>query len=328
MGKAAKNTSVRASSVRKSAGSTKASATVSLVMTTYNHARYIVEALDSVIAQDRRPDEIIVVDDGSTDDTARIAQDFVRQGVQIITRKNGGPSNAFNEGATQATGDILVLFSGDDVLTKNSIGLRVAALESGHCDIVCSPPIWISGDGRELGGAEHPPLFPQFGSLRPAEMFARLYYGGNFVCAPSVAMTRAAWKVAGPYNPELFQLQDYAAWLRAAGKGMRFQCSTEPFVRYRWHGGNLSSADNTWRSNLELESVWLDAPRNASHKILMEVLFGSELAELETPMTDHDLAMLVRAKHMSEIVRQHGRGEIQAAFHAQEQAFRLAHGVF
>jgi hypothetical protein len=74
--------------------------------------------------------------------------------------------------------------------------------------------------------------------------------------------------------------------------------------------------------------VWLDAPRDAGRAILMEVLFGKSLAELETPMSDDDLAMLVRAKHQSPVVRQHGRGEIQAAFQVPERALRLAEGVF
>jgi glycosyltransferase involved in cell wall biosynthesis len=309
------------------ASSTETRLTVSVVITAYNHAHYIAEALESVVSQDMKPDEIILVDDGSTDETVRIAESFKRYGVQIVTRKNGGPSQAFNQGSALTTGDVLVFFSGDDVMTEGSINLRVRTLASGHCDIVCSPPVWIAADGRELSMAEHPPLFSQFEELRPAQMFTRLYYSGNYICAPSVAMTRACWAAAGPLNPELFQLQDYDIWLRASGLGMKFTCLAEPCVRYRWHGRNLSTRNAT-RSVMEFESIWLDAPERAKQEILMEVMFGKGLADLETSLTIEDLAMLIKAKHRNSMVSQNGHKELNAAFHEPDRALRLKESIF
>lgn len=301
--------------------------TVSVIITAYNHDRYITEALESVLTQDLQPDQIILVDDGSTDNTATLASRFERHGVTIVRRENGGPSVAFNQGAALATCEVLAMFSADDVMTEGSLRMRVNALATGNFDIVCSPAIWIDGNGLLLSDGEHPPLFKETWDLRSAEIFSKLYFSGNFICAPSVTMTRSVWNVIGPLDPYLLQLQDYALWLKASGLGFRFKSVAEPCVRYRWHGCNLSNG-NDRRLDVELERVWLDAPRHAKRQILMDVLFGRELANLELTMTVEDLAMLVKAKHERPIIRQSGRSEIYTAFLNQVHAARIINSVF
>lgn len=300
---------------------------VTVVITAYNHERYIAEALDSVLAQDLLPREIILVDDGSTDDTLRIASAYEARGVTLLRRENGGPSKAFNQGAAQATGDVLVFFSGDDVLMEGSIRQRVEALVSGRFDIVCSTPIWIGKDGLELGRQEYTDLFPLFGAPTPTEMFARLYYRGNFICAPSVAMRRSCWLEVGELDSELWQLQDYDYWLRASARNKRFFCLSEPCLRYRWHGGNLSGG-NTSRSVRETEAVWLAAPQYLEQEMLMDLVFGNEFTAFQTPLSADDLRMFMRRKHGNDTIARHARNELQKASRSPEVAARLAAGVF
>ena len=300
---------------------------VSIVITAYNHERYIAEALESVLTQDLVPREIILVDDGSTDDTFRIAHGYEARGVTIIQRENGGPSSAFNQGAARATGDVLVFFSGDDVLMAGSIRQRVEVLASAQHDIVCSVPEWIGSDGRKLSQREHPAHFPPFGAPTPTEMFAKLYYDGNFICAPSVAMTRDCWLETGELDSGFWQLQDYDYWLRACAKNKRFFCLPEPCVYYRWHGKNLSER-NTLKSVYEMETIWLEAPRYLEQEMLMDLVFGGAFSTFETPLTPDDLRMFVRRKHQNNIVKQHARNELQQAFRSPEAAARLAAGVF
>lgn len=304
-----------------------APASISVVITAYNHERYLSEALESVLSQDLLPNEIILVDDGSTDDTLQIARAYEARGVTVVQRENGGPSKAFNQGAAQATGDVLVFFSGDDVLMAGSIRQRVQVLASGQYDIACSMPEWIGSDGRKLSQREHPAHFPSFGAPKPTEMFAKLYYSGNFICAPSVAMTRDSWLETGELDPDFWQLQDYDYWLRACAKNQRFFCLPEPCIYYRWHGKNLSER-NTLKSVYEMETIWLEAPRYLEQEMLMDLVFGSEFSTFETPLSPNDLRMFVRRKHSNNIVRQHARSELQQAFRSPEAATRLEAGVF
>jgi glycosyltransferase involved in cell wall biosynthesis len=94
--------------------------TISLIVGTYNRSVKISDTLQSVLAQKRQADEVIVVDDGSTDDTA----EFVRKHfpmVQVLTKNNGGTSSARNFGASNAKGDWLVFLDHDDLLLPNAL---------------------------------------------------------------------------------------------------------------------------------------------------------------------------------------------------------------
>ncbi len=93
--------------------STKTDATVSVVIPTFNRARVISRALESVFLQTRPPDEILLVDDGSTDDTAaQVRAEF--PGVRLIEQENRGVSAARNAGIRAATGTWIALLDSDD----------------------------------------------------------------------------------------------------------------------------------------------------------------------------------------------------------------------
>lgn len=94
--------------------------TISLIIGTYNRGSKISDTLTSVLAQNRQADEIIVVDDGSTDDTAEfVKNDFPT--VRVVTKINGGTSSARNFGAANAKGDWLVFLDHDDLLFPNAL---------------------------------------------------------------------------------------------------------------------------------------------------------------------------------------------------------------
>ena len=99
---------------------------VSVVITTYNQASYIGPALDSVFAQSRPPAEVIVVDDGSTDETSeRIAP--YRDRLVYIRQPNQGVAQARNTGVRTARGDLLAFLDGDDLWESEKLALQVAA---------------------------------------------------------------------------------------------------------------------------------------------------------------------------------------------------------
>ena len=107
----------------------RATGTVSVVVTTYNQSAFIEETLTSVVGQSRRPDEVIVVDDGSTDDTAARVRSF-GPSVRYVYQKNQGVAGSRNTGMALATGDLVVLLDGDDVWHPQKIELQVEAFRS------------------------------------------------------------------------------------------------------------------------------------------------------------------------------------------------------
>src|ERR1700685_3567281 len=105
--------------------------TVTVLVNTYNHERFIARALSSVLEQDfpATKMETIVVDDGSTDRTSEIARSYVPH-VRYIRKRNGGQVSAFHTGVTEARGQIVAFLDGDDWWAKNKISRVVAAFNS------------------------------------------------------------------------------------------------------------------------------------------------------------------------------------------------------
>ena len=91
---------------------------LSVIVPVYNGERFLGEALSSVCSQCVIPMEIVVVDDGSTDGTAKIARDFDL--VRYVPQENGGPAAARNRGVENARGDLLAFLDHDDLWTRSS----------------------------------------------------------------------------------------------------------------------------------------------------------------------------------------------------------------
>lgn len=102
--------------------------TISVLISTYNRADLLPEALDSLLAQTRVPDEIVVVDDGSTDNTLDVLKRYGAP-VRVISQKNRGLPAARNVGLQAATGDLIAFLDSDDTLPLTSIAKRAEYLE-------------------------------------------------------------------------------------------------------------------------------------------------------------------------------------------------------
>jgi glycosyltransferase involved in cell wall biosynthesis len=106
---------------------------VSVIVPVYNGAEFLREALASVVAQDYAPMEIIVIDDGSTDETAQVAQAFVKQSsvpVQYVYQENRGPAAARNHGLKLARGDLIAFQDADDVWMPDKLSSQISCLKT------------------------------------------------------------------------------------------------------------------------------------------------------------------------------------------------------
>ena len=109
---------------------------VSVIIPTYNCDRYLAAAIESVLAQNYQPLEIIVVDDGSDDETAKIVQSF-GQSIQYVYQTNQGTAAARNHGISLAKGDFLAFLDADDLWLKNKTRLQMAAFANNpQADVV------------------------------------------------------------------------------------------------------------------------------------------------------------------------------------------------
>lgn len=126
---------------------------ISVVVAVYNIERYLPKCLDSILGQDFKPYEVILVDDGSVDASGRICDQCASDHsfVKVVHRKNGGPSAARNTGINQASGEWLYFVDGDDLLAPNALSsfLEVMLSRDSEVDFVHGRMTWFA-DGTEV----------------------------------------------------------------------------------------------------------------------------------------------------------------------------------
>ena len=225
---------------------------VSAIVPSYNHARYVEGALRSVLSQSwAGPLEVVVVDDGSRDDSPELLRRIAEQDprVRLELRENRGISATFNRGLELARGEWVAYCCSDDRWQPEHLARALAALEADPAAIVSY------GRARLVDAEER--LHPGeriFADIREREPLRRLLEEGNGLCFVGAVFKRQAALDAGGFDLELGVLQDYDLWLRLARVGPAVHV-LEPTVDFRWDGGNASGPAATLRKRLDLIRV-------------------------------------------------------------------------
>jgi glycosyltransferase involved in cell wall biosynthesis len=208
---------------------------ISVIVPCYNGARYLGEAIESVLAQTHPPLEIIVVDDGSSDGSPEVAKSYP---VRLIAlEKNAGAANARNIGIRAATGDLIATLDSDDVWLPHHCE-TVAALLIDH------PSAAVGCSGVELFGNSAGQLIPGFppGAALPV---LRALLGKCPIPHSTTMFRRERLLEMGGYATPDRALrvgfsEDYDLFLRLA-QNHPFVCSHDVTVKYRLHAGQISS---------------------------------------------------------------------------------------
>lgn len=233
---------------------------VSVIIPCYRQAHYLDDAIQSVLAQTHRRVEIIVVDDGSPDNTAEVAS---RYGVKCIRQRNLGLSTARNNGFRASAGDYVIFLDADDRLLPDAIRTGMEALRAlPECAFVYGLCAYIDHDGAPIPTPPHV-------SIRGNHYRALLQ--DNHIRTPGAAMFRRTIlsRVKG-FDPSLRRgCEDLDLYLRIA-KDSPIHCHGKICLQYRRHVGNMSS--DKFRM--------LRACSDVYHKHLREVRGDRELEEI------------------------------------------------
>ncbi len=221
---------------------------VSVIIPTYNRSYLIADTLRSVAAQSFRDFEIVIIDDGSTDNTQEVVSAFP---VRYYRQDNRGTAAAANRGFELSCGEYIAFFSSDDLFLPHALDRGVEVLDR-HPGLAFTHGQAYSMDdrGRIFGlkgvrGAAAPrprrPC-PCVQVLKGAEVIERFLACGNYVCTPTVMARRTHLFDVGLFDPTC-RSEDFDLLVRLAKK-YDVGYIAEPLVKYRIHVGSSGSVRN------------------------------------------------------------------------------------
>jgi len=213
---------------------------VSIVMVAYNHAKYLRETMASVFAQTLTDFEVILIDNGSTDNSPQIIAELNDPRLVCIRQENLGLSLAYNVGIERARGRWIALGNADDTMMPEKLELQLKAAEAHNAGAVFSAAQLIDDDSKPVPD-ELAAQFPfSFEVLPRARMYEKFFFRTNFMCATS-AFINAKQLADGGFDPSLIQLQDFDVWVRLI-KRCGFVVLQDKLTGYRVRtdGNNLS----------------------------------------------------------------------------------------
>ena len=206
---------------------TAQSPTVSVIMPAYNVEAFIAQALESACSQTVSDTEIIVVNDGSEDNTARVVKEFDDHRIRMIHKENGGCASARNAGVQLAKGSFISFLDGDDYWLPNKLERELESLcRQPDVDLIFSLSFVINEEGKKLGVLK-PGSFRSFS-------FKDLFIENPVGNGSSVLIRKRALDQAGQFDESLSASSDCDMWLRIAKlRTDNFACLPEPLTCYR-----------------------------------------------------------------------------------------------
>lgn len=224
---------------------------ISVVVPSYNSARFLPETLASIFAQDGARYEVILVDDGSTDDTTAVLEPY-RSRLNYVRQENfGGPSRPRNVGVAAARGELVAVFDSDDVMLPEKLAAATAAFrEWPELDLIFTDFSTVGVDGEVLRESSleryrdfrrylQPAPSPLAGYLSGRELYSALLVA-NFIGTSSVVVRRQTLLEAGGFDESLKNSDDRDMWFKLALAGKCFGFLDRICHHYRWRPGNVT----------------------------------------------------------------------------------------
>lgn len=210
---------------------------VSVVITCYNYGKYLKGCLESVLSQSFTDLEIIVVNDGSTDNTDEVMEKFQNvDNIRYIKQPNSGQAKATNVGITHASGELIAFLDADDLWDNTKLEQQVNLFTRDSIGVVYSRMKYIDEEGLAINHELTGEYFkPRSGYILDYLLFE------NFIPYSSSVVRNECFNKFGLFNPEYINGLDWDLWLRIS-REYEFAYVDEPLLLYRvGHPGKLTS---------------------------------------------------------------------------------------
>jgi glycosyltransferase involved in cell wall biosynthesis len=285
---------------------------VSAVIPTFNRANLVCEAVESVLQQSYRNMEVIVVDDGSTDDTLVRLQAYGDR-VRVISQSNAGPAVARNRGISASKGEIVAFLDSDDLWLPNKIERQVALMErAGKSVPCCVSNITMRWTEKELNSFEIAALSPRLDEgiwMNADEVLATRFLLFN----QGIAIRREVLEKIGGFDEKLWLLEDHELALRLSLEGP-WAFIKDPLVIWR-----ETRAGSLYKDSQKDDERWMEPLVSILEKHL-ERVSGDRRHSALGPCVARELNRARRELRLSRMCKKttHGLSLLGSAFKAIE----------
>ncbi|WP_168188894.1 glycosyltransferase family 2 protein [Thiomicrorhabdus sediminis] len=251
---------------------------VSVLIPSYNHGGFIKEAIVSVINQSYKNIELIIIDDGSLDNSVDVINEMLEQcesrfvNFQLIARANKGLSATLNEGLNRSKGKYFTSLASDDVFLPNKVEQQVNVMEA-------NPYIDMLFGGMQV-------IDDSSLVLKTYNVPERVYEFNDFILQdyflPSVTLMYRLDRVLsiGGYEDNI-AVDDWYMWLKASSAGLKLKSVPQVFSQYRRHENNFSKqAEAMWRSKLLILASYKQHPLYELAVSISKIIYAGELIKL------------------------------------------------
>ena len=252
------------------------STSVSVIIPTYNRWQVLQRAIDSVLAQSTAADEIIVVDDGSTDNTRDLLLGTYGEHIRVVSQPNKGVSAARNAGLKISSGDWIALLDSDDEWLPDKLRLQIQVLEQDRSCVLChTDEIWVRN------------------GIRVNPMNKHKKSGGDIFdqCLPlcaispsSVLIKKEIFDTVGMFDESLPACEDYDLWLRICATHPVHYLDKKLLIKYGGHEDQLS------RMHWGMDRFRI----KALHQLLMKSELSPHQYQLTSEMLERKILILLK----------------------------------
>ena len=217
---------------------------ISIIIPLYNHEKYIEKTLRSVLVQSFQSFEIIIIDDGSTDNSVEVVQGVADERIFLFCQKNRGAHNALNTGITHARGKYLAILNSDDVYTPDRLDKCYHLMEADDTiDMVCTAVQCIDAEDKPLHQIRSAPLYSNCGkrSHKDQVIFLDLLADNFLTSTSNIFCHISVLKSTTPFR-EFRYCHDWDFFLRLSYSS-HIRMLAEPLLEYRIHEHNTLAED-------------------------------------------------------------------------------------
>lgn len=239
-------------------------------MPAFNAEQYVSEAIESVLFQTHKDFELVIINDGSTDNTLSIVEGYAQRDgrIRVVSHPNMGMGDALNRALDLVNNEWIVRMDADDIMLPNRIERQIAFIEQNTNIAVAGTLVYyVDENGKIFGEAPRSQLtsstsveeFVRRNKLKGVselEALPSVGFPHFMIYHPSVIMRRSVVKEVGGYRPEFWPAEDFDLWNRIIERGYTVLIQPEYLLKYRRHGSS-GSVERIRQTSLKLD--WIEA---------------------------------------------------------------------